>query len=73
MQNPRACCCLTSRSKGVDAGARADIADVLRANAAGRVTLVFVSAIEEAFEVADRVLHFDRSIIETDIEDLAGA
>ena len=59
--------------QGVDAGARADIADVLRANAAGRVTLVFVSAIEEAFEVADRVLHFDRSIIETDIEDLAGA
>ncbi|WP_158941118.1 sugar ABC transporter ATP-binding protein [Burkholderia sp. S171] len=59
--------------QGVDAGARADIADVLRANAAGRVTLVFVSAIEEAYEVADRVLHFDRSIIETDIEDLAGA
>ena len=59
--------------QGVDAGARADIADVLRANAAGRVTLVFVSAIEEAFEVADRVLHFDRSIIETNIEDLAGA
>jgi simple sugar transport system ATP-binding protein len=63
--------------QGVDAGARADIADVLRANAAGRVTVVFVSAIEEAFEVADRVLHFDRSIIkadvETDIEDLAGA
>lgn len=59
--------------QGVDAGARADIADVLRANAAGRVTVVFVSAIEEAFEVADRVLHFDRSIIEADIEDLAGA
>ncbi|WP_213762066.1 ATP-binding cassette domain-containing protein [Caballeronia sp. dw_19] len=59
--------------QGVDAGARADIADVLRANAAGRVTLVFVSAIEEAFEVADRVLRFDRSIIGTNIEDLAGA
>jgi len=59
--------------QGVDAGARADIADALRASAAGRVTLVFVSAIEEAFEVADRVLRFDRSIIETSIEDLAGA
>lgn len=59
--------------QGVDAGARADITDALRASAAGRVTLVFVSAIEEAFEVADRVLRFDRSIIETSIEDLAGA
>lgn len=50
--------------QGVDAGARADIADTLRAGAAGRVTLVFVSAIEEAFEVADRVLLFDRSTLE---------
>ena len=50
--------------QGVDAGARADIADTLRASAPGRVTLIFVSAIEEAFEVADRVLRFDRSTIE---------
>jgi len=50
--------------QGVDAGARADIADTLRAGAAGRVTLIFVSAIEEAFEVADRVLRFDRSTLE---------
>jgi len=50
--------------QGVDAGARADIADTLRASAAGRVTLIFVSAIEEAFEVADRVLRFDRSTLE---------
>jgi simple sugar transport system ATP-binding protein len=50
--------------QGIDAGARADIADTLRESAAGRVTLVFVSAIEEAFEVADRVLRFDRSTIE---------
>jgi simple sugar transport system ATP-binding protein len=50
--------------QGVDAGARADIADTLRASAAGRVTLIFVSALEEAFEVADRVLRFDRSTLE---------
>lgn len=50
--------------QGVDAGARADIADTLRAGAAGRVTLIFVSALEEAFEVADRVLRFDRSTLE---------
>ena len=51
--------------QGVDAGARADIADILRANAAGRVTLIFVSAIEEAFEVAGPGPAFDRSTIET--------
>jgi simple sugar transport system ATP-binding protein len=46
--------------QGVDAGARAEIVDTLRANAADRVTVVFLSDLEEALEVADRVLHFDR-------------
>ncbi|AUT64813.1 sugar ABC transporter ATP-binding protein [Paraburkholderia terrae] len=46
--------------QGVDAGARADIVELLRKHAAGRATLVFVSDLEEAFEIADRVVHFDR-------------
>ncbi|MCC8402355.1 sugar ABC transporter ATP-binding protein [Paraburkholderia sp. MMS20-SJTN17] len=46
--------------QGVDAGARADIVALLRKHAAGRATLVFVSDLEEAFEIADRVVHFDR-------------
>jgi simple sugar transport system ATP-binding protein len=49
--------------QGVDAGARADIVDLLRKHAAGRATLVFVSDLEEAFEIADRVVHFDRGTI----------
>jgi simple sugar transport system ATP-binding protein len=49
--------------QGVDAGARADIVDLLRRHAPGRATLVFVSDLAEAFEVADRVLHFDRSTL----------
>ncbi|MDR6382640.1 sugar ABC transporter ATP-binding protein [Paraburkholderia caribensis] len=46
--------------QGVDAGARADLVALLRQHAAGRATLVFVSDLEEAFEIADRVVHFDR-------------
>ena len=46
--------------QGVDVGARADIVALLRKRAAGRATLVFVSDLEEAFEIADRVVHFDR-------------
>ncbi|WP_413189109.1 sugar ABC transporter ATP-binding protein [Paraburkholderia sacchari] len=48
--------------QGVDAGARADIVALLRKRAAGRATLVFVSDLEEAFEIADRVVHFDRGM-----------
>jgi simple sugar transport system ATP-binding protein len=47
--------------QGVDAGARADIVDTLRRHAHERATLVFVSDLEEAFEIADRVVRFDRS------------
>ncbi|MEQ5842129.1 sugar ABC transporter ATP-binding protein [Paraburkholderia acidicola] len=50
--------------QGVDAGARADIVDTLRAQAHERATLVFVSDLEEAFEIADRVVRFDRGTID---------
>ncbi|WP_322014675.1 sugar ABC transporter ATP-binding protein [Paraburkholderia sp. J12] len=50
--------------QGVDAGARADIAATLRREAAGRATLVFVSDLEEAHEVADRIVHFDRGSVD---------
>lgn len=50
--------------QGVDAGARADIAAMLRRRAAGRATLVFVSDLEEAHEVADRIVQFDRGTVE---------
>ena len=50
--------------QGVDAGARADIVDTLRAQAHERATLVFVSDLEEAFEIADRVARFDRGTID---------
>ncbi|HEY4801361.1 MAG TPA: ATP-binding cassette domain-containing protein, partial [Paraburkholderia sp.] len=52
--------------QGVDAGARADIAATLRRRAAGRATLVFVSELEEAHEVADRIVSFDRGAVEHD-------
>ena len=50
--------------QGVDAGARADIVDTLRRHAQQRATLVFVSDLEEAFEIADRVVRFDRSTLD---------
>ncbi|KAB0635747.1 ABC transporter ATP-binding protein [Burkholderia stagnalis] len=50
--------------QGVDAGARADIVDTLRRQAPTRATLVFVSDLEEAFEIADRVVRFDRATLD---------
>ena len=50
--------------QGVDAGARADIVDTLRRHARERATLVFVSDLEEAFEIADRVIRFDRATLD---------
>ena len=50
--------------QGVDAGARADIADTLRRHAPRRATIVFVSDLEEAFEIADRVVRFDRATLD---------
>ena len=42
--------------QGVDIAARHDIATKLRANAAGRATLIFVTELDEALETADRIL-----------------
>ncbi|CAG9214294.1 Monosaccharide ABC transporter ATP-binding protein (CUT2 family) [Paraburkholderia tropica] len=50
--------------QGVDAGARADIAATLRREAPGRATLVLVSDLEEAHEVADRIVYFDRGALD---------
>lgn len=42
--------------QGVDIAARRDIADKLRKTAADRATLLFLTELDEAFEVADRIL-----------------
>ncbi|MBL0372770.1 sugar ABC transporter ATP-binding protein [Rhizobium sp. KVB221] len=42
--------------QGVDIAARRDIATKLRASAHGRATLVFLTELDEAFEIADRIL-----------------
>jgi simple sugar transport system ATP-binding protein len=42
--------------QGVDIGARGDIGRHIRATASGRTTLIFVAEIDEALEVADRIL-----------------
>ena len=42
--------------QGVDIAARRDIASTLRQSAAGRATIVFLTELDEAFEIADRIL-----------------
>ncbi|TDL79872.1 sugar ABC transporter ATP-binding protein [Palleronia sediminis] len=42
--------------QGVDIGARRDIGRHIRATAEGRATIVFVSEIDEALEIADRIV-----------------
>ena len=42
--------------QGVDISARRDIAAKLRASAPGRATIVFLTELDEAFEIADRIL-----------------
>jgi simple sugar transport system ATP-binding protein len=42
--------------QGVDIAARRDVAAKLRASAAGRATLIFVTELDEALETADRIL-----------------
>ena len=42
--------------QGVDIAARRDIAEKLRASAQGRATVVFLTELDEAFEIADRIL-----------------
>ncbi|NVP55143.1 sugar ABC transporter ATP-binding protein [Mycoplana rhizolycopersici] len=42
--------------QGVDIAARRDIGEKLRVSAAGRTTILFLTELDEAFEVADRIL-----------------
>ncbi len=42
--------------QGVDIVARRDIGDKLRSSARGRATILFLTELDEAFEVADRIL-----------------
>ncbi|MDM9624055.1 sugar ABC transporter ATP-binding protein [Rhizobium sp. S96] len=42
--------------QGVDIAARRDIAGKLRTSAKGRATVVFLTELDEAFEIADRIL-----------------
>jgi simple sugar transport system ATP-binding protein len=49
--------------QGVDIGARRDIGSHIRATAAGRATLVFVAEIDEALEIADRIIVLNEGMI----------
>ncbi len=51
--------------QGIDMGARADLIALLRSEAAARATLVFLSDLEEAHALADRVVRFDRGTRES--------
>ncbi|GAB4524030.1 MAG: sugar ABC transporter ATP-binding protein [Roseibium sp.] len=49
--------------QGVDIGARRDIGHYIRQSAAGRTTLVFVAEIDEALEIADRIVVMNEATI----------
>lgn len=49
--------------QGVDIGARRDIGHHIRATAKGRATLVFLAEIDEALEIADRIVVLHESAI----------
>ncbi|MEO9526082.1 sugar ABC transporter ATP-binding protein [Roseibium sp.] len=49
--------------QGVDIGARRDIGHYIRQTAAGRTTLVFVAEIDEALEIADRIIVLNEAMI----------
>jgi len=49
--------------QGVDIGARRDIGHYIRQTAAGRTTLVFVAEIDEALEIADRIIVLNEATI----------
>ncbi|WP_068416587.1 sugar ABC transporter ATP-binding protein [Labrenzia sp. OB1] len=49
--------------QGVDIGARRDIGKYIRQTAAGRTTLVFVAEIDEALEIADRIIVLNEAMI----------
>lgn len=49
--------------QGVDIGARRDIGHYIRETSAGRTTLVFVAEIDEALEIADRIIVLNEAAI----------
>ena len=49
--------------QGVDIGARRDIGRHIRASAKGRATLVFLAEIDEALEIADRIVVMHESAV----------
>lgn len=49
--------------QGVDIGARRDIGRHIRATAAGRATLVFAAELDEALEIADRIIVLNEGAI----------
>ncbi len=49
--------------QGVDIGARRDIGHYIRQTAKGRTTLVFVAEIDEALEIADRIIVLNEAAI----------
>ncbi len=49
--------------QGVDIGARRDIGNHIRATAKGRATLVFVAELDEALEIADRIIVLNEGAI----------
>lgn len=49
--------------QGVDIGARRDIGHYIRQTAQGRTTLVFVAEIDEALEIADRIIVLNEAAI----------
>lgn len=56
LSQPSSLLVLDEPFQGVDIAARRDIAAKLRASAAGRATLLFLTELDEALETADRVL-----------------
>ena len=56
LSQPSSLLILDEPFQGVDIAARRDIAAKLRASAAGRATLLFLTEIDEALETADRIL-----------------
>ncbi|KVE32518.1 sugar ABC transporter ATP-binding protein [Burkholderia sp. TSV86] len=50
--------------QGIDVGARAGLIALLRNEAVARATLVFVSDLDDAYAIADRVLPFDRGTLD---------
>ena len=49
--------------QGVDIGARRDICTHIRSSAKGRATLVFVAELDEALEIADRIIVMNEGVV----------